>query len=192
MGTAHDPLPIFRSSAQRRLLTFLFVSGTDGPWSLSDLSDRIEIPLSTLQREVHRLDLAGIVLSQRIGNTRLVMVNLGSRFFPELQSLLVKAYGPTQLLAEQLRWIPRIERAFIFGSWARRYSGETGLPPNDVDVLVVGNPPMKEIYRVARRVEADIGLEVNPVVVSRSEFESASGGLVKRVTSGPIVELELT
>jgi predicted nucleotidyltransferase len=185
-----DPLPIFRSAAQRRLLTHIFVTGTSGPWSLSRLSQLVALPLSTVQREVQLLDGAGIVLSQRIGNTRLVTANEQSPFYGDLRSLLTKAFGPAKAIAAELRGIPGVEQAYIFGSWARRYSGEPGPPPQDIDLLVVGQPDVQSVYQAARNAEGVLALEVNPVIVSREEFENPTG-LVKRIRSKGTVPVEL-
>ena len=185
-----NPLPIFRSEGQRKLLVHIFVVGTEGPWSLSHLSQLVRVPISTVHREIQILDRAGIVISQRIGSARLVIANVDSPFFPDLQSLLTKAFGPAKLIATELRAVPGIDQALIFGSWARRYSGEPGPPPRDIDLLVVGRPSVQAVYRIARKVERALGLEVNPVVVSRDDLQKPKG-LVKRILSGATVELDL-
>jgi DNA-binding IclR family transcriptional regulator len=55
------PLPLFRSPAQAKLLTRLFVVEPDRPLSLTALRDRTDVPMSTLQREVNILERAGLV-----------------------------------------------------------------------------------------------------------------------------------
>ena len=42
-----------------------------------------------------------------------------------------------------------IERAVIYGSWARRYQGEAGPLPQDVDLLVIGAPAVGEVRAAA-------------------------------------------
>jgi predicted nucleotidyltransferase len=190
VGKDGDPLPIFRSGAQREILVHFFVTGTEGPLSLSALGETIGISRSTLQREVEILDRAGVLTSRRIGNTRLVTVNEASPFRGELQALLVKAYGPAKVLGAELGVLPGVERALIFGSWARRYAGEAGNPPHDIDVLVVGSPSVQAVYRAARATEDRLGIEVNPVVAAAEELERPAG-LIERVLSGPTIELEL-
>lgn len=65
--------------------------------------------------------------------------------------MFLKAVGPVQVLSENLRRINGIEQAFIFGSWARRYHGETGVAPSDVDVFVVGDPEPNLVDEACRR-----------------------------------------
>jgi predicted nucleotidyltransferase len=189
MATA-SPLPIFRSSAQAKLLTHLFVTGVDKPLSLSAISNRTGIPLSTVQREIEQLAKAGVVASERIGNTRLVHANADSPYFGDLRSLMLKAFGPTTLLESLLRRVPRVEDAFIYGSWARRYRDDEDVVPRDLDLLIVGTPAANHVYEAARRAERDLDIEVNPLIISREEWEHPRG-LVKRIKDGPLVELEL-
>lgn len=184
-------LPIFRSATQAKLLTHLFVTGIDQPLSLTALRARIDAPLSTVQREVEQLARAGLVSSERIGNVRLVSANRESPYFQDLQSLLLKAFGPTTLLSSLLGRIPKVSEAYIYGSWARRYHGEEGFVPRDLDVLVVGSPNPNAVYGAARRAESELDLEVNPIIATRDEWENPQG-LLKRIQQGPLVRLELT
>ncbi len=184
------PLPIFRSPAQAKLLTHLYVTARDEPLSLSALSERTEIPLSTVQREIDRLEKAGLVTSERLGQTRRVYANNDSPYFVEMRSLLLKAFGPVPLLANLLQRIPRIAASYIYGSWARRYRGEAGSPPRDLDLLIVGDPNVNQVYAAARRAEEQLGLEVNPTFASVEDWQHPVG-LLKRIKSGPLIELPL-
>ncbi len=144
-----------------------------------------------MQREVDRLERAGLLVSERVGNTRVVRPDRDAPIYGELAALLRKAFGPKPLLEESLARIRGIRSAAIFGSWARRYHGEPGPLPRDVDVLVVGDADPNEVYDAAREVERRLGLEVNPIIVSEEEWKHQRVGLVRRVQTGPIVELEL-
>jgi predicted nucleotidyltransferase len=54
-----------------------------------------------------------------------------------LRQLLAYAGGVIPMLTSAFGDNPAIDEVFIFGSWAARYNGESGPPPNDVDVAVV-------------------------------------------------------
>ncbi|HEU4753772.1 MAG TPA: nucleotidyltransferase domain-containing protein, partial [Armatimonadota bacterium] len=143
----------------------------------------------TVQRELARLERAGLLRSRRIGRARLVRADEGSPYHRELRALLEKAFGPEAALRELLSDVNGIEEAWIFGSWARRYLGEEGAPPGDIDLLVVGAPRPDDLYRACRRAEARLGLPVNPSVVSPAEWESTESGFVRAVREEPRVPL---
>jgi predicted nucleotidyltransferase len=94
------------------------------------------------------------------------------------------------LLEARLSAVTGVEKAYIFGSWARRFHGDPGPLPRDIDVLVVGGADPDEIYRATRAVEEHLGIEVNPIVVAQPELSDPQG-LGARVMSGPVVELEV-
>jgi predicted nucleotidyltransferase len=169
------------------LLARLFVAASAGE-SLAALARTLAADPASVQREVTRLEEAGIVTSERIGNTRIVRPDTNSPIYGELRALLTKSFGPAPMLEARLAGVRGVEKAFIFGSWARRFRGEPGPLPRDIDVLVVGDADPDEVYRATREVEDELGIEVNPVVVAEPEL-SARGGFGGRVLSGPVVEL---
>ena len=109
----------------------------DQEFSVSDLAARLGVPLSTLHREVVRLDEAGLIVSRTLGRNRLLRSNSSHPATPALTKLLEITFGPKAVVAEEFA-IPGSEQVLIFGSWAARYAGASGPPPRDIDVLVVG------------------------------------------------------
>ena len=84
-----------------------------------------------------------------------------------------------------------IERALIYGSWAARFHGQSGPPPNDIDVLVVGDPQRRALARIARELSQQLGLEMEPHVASPEDYERGASGFLRTVRQGPLVELNL-
>lgn len=181
-------LPIFRSEHQLRLLGYLYVRAGKA-FSIADLERQTGIPQQTISREVGRLVRAGLLASRTTGPLKLVSANEDSPYFPELRGLLLKALGPGVLITERLRRIDGIEEAFIFGSWARRYRGEVGPPPADVDVLVIGDAPPGDVAVACLAAERRLGLAVNPVVLSTREWEAQTSGFIRGIRKGPLVPL---
>ena len=192
MKTSAPPLlPIFRSDGQARLLARLYLQ-PDQTTTLSELADELELSHTTVSREADKLERAGLIRSERIGNQRRLRRNEGSVYFPALRDLLLRAFGPIPLLERTLREIDGIEHAFIFGSWAARYLGEAGEAPNDLDLLIVGSSQRSALARVARELGRQLGYEVNPTIVPAREWETKKSGFLRSVARGPLVELQLT
>jgi hypothetical protein len=66
--------------------------------------------------------MAGLVTSRRIGNTRLVRANTDSPYDRGLADVLTKPFRVPRVLANALRSVEGVERAYIFGSWAARFA----------------------------------------------------------------------
>jgi hypothetical protein len=129
MRTRHPPLlPIFRSRLQGELLAAVLLAPEQSS-SISCLADRIGADVATVQREVDRLQRAGIFNARRVGRARPVSANTDNPLDRPLAQLVLRAFGPAHVLSEELRGVKGIGEAFIFGSWAERYEGIEGLSP---------------------------------------------------------------
>jgi hypothetical protein len=180
-------LPVFRSRALAALLTRLFVRGDVD--TISGLAGAVGAAPSTIKREIDELEDAGIVMSVRVGRSRVVRADPSSPFHAELRALLVKAFGPPAVVGERLADVAGIEEAYIFGSWAKRYGGEAGPAPRDVDVLVVGDPDPDAVYTAATDAERTLGIEVNITLATVAEWRDAASPFLSTVRAAPLVRL---
>lgn len=178
--------PVFRSDAQARLLAALLIDGSE--LSIRDLATRTGIAYATAHGELTRLLAAGILTEKLVGRSRLISGNPASPLVKPLREILLIVAGPVALLSEALGNIDGVERAFIFGSFAARARGFEGVAPNDIDLMVVGTPDAAAVYEACRHVEASVGRPINPTILTRAEFEPASGFL-ESVRSNPILPI---
>lgn len=172
-------MPVFRSQHQAELLMWLMLH-PEQEYSVSDLATRLGVPLSTLHREVVRLDEAGLIASRTLGRNRLLRANPSHPAAGALAQLLEITFGPRVVIGEEFA-IPGAEQVVIFGSWAARYAGEAGPPPHDIDVLVVGKVDRADLYDAADRAHARLGIEVNPVVRTTEQWSDPSDALVAQI-----------
>lgn len=170
-------LPIFRSTHQAELLATLYLH-PGHEFTLADLSRTLGMSGGALHAEVERLVTAGLLQDRREGRNRLIRANTDSRFARALTELLTVSYGPQVVLAEEFTAVGEVELVVIYGSWARRYRGEAGKEPADVDVMVIGSPDRDEVYEAARRAERRLDLPVNPTVRSGAAWRQGSDPLV--------------
>lgn len=184
-------LPILRSRQQAELLALLL--GDPGlEVSLSDLASRLGVPYASVHREVDRVDRAGLLVSRKVGNTRLVRANTGSPYYEGLTSVLVRAFGVPAVLAEAIRQVNGVVGAFIFGSWAARYLGEDGeRPVEDIDLLVLGEPDRDELYARIDRATQRLGRQVQVTIREADWLDAGEGSFHDTVVSRPMVPIEL-
>lgn len=158
---------------------------------MRELARELGLAPSRVHAEAQRLEDAGLIVSERVGGQRFLRPNATSPFYPELHSLLVKAFGPVPILESLLAEVPGIEEAFVYGSWATRYEGETGVTPEDVDLMVIGEPPVDEVYAAAEQAARELGREVSVTILSRAEWD-ADSSFTAAVRSGARVPLQLS
>lgn len=184
-------LPLLRTPLLGELLAWIYLH-PDDEWSVSELASRLKGSQSTVSREADRLVESDLIQERRRGNLRLLRANLDGPMARPLTELLAMAYGPPAVLADELADIPGVNQAYVYGSWAARYSGEPGPTPRDIDVLVVGNADEDALFDAARAAEARLGREVNVRRVQRRDWESDNKDpFLESVRSRPLVAIDM-
>jgi len=189
MPVAAPPLlQIFRSRLQGELLALILVDPARS-WTVGELSQRTGQPYQTIATEVRRLQDGELITVTTVGRTKLLAANESNPYFGPLAQLVVMVFGPPLVIGEEFSSVVGIKRLFIFGSWAARYEGKPGPTPNDIDVLVVGEPNRDEIYEAAERAQRRLGHEVNVTIRTQETWESANDGFIQQVRVSPLIEL---
>lgn len=164
MPTAAPHLaPLFRSDAQMRLLAEIFY-GSEA-LSGSELARRTGIPQQTVARELARLEQAGLVVTKRVGTAKVVSPDERQPFHQALRQLLGYVGGIIPTLRAAYEDNEQIREVFIFGSWARRFHGEPGPPPNDIDIAVVSDTLSRfDLAEQRMAIESATGMSIDQFV----------------------------
>ncbi len=179
-------VPILRSDAQGRILACV-LADPDKSHSLSDLVAATRTSMPTVLREVRRGEQAGILTTHKVGPLRQVCARVDHPLYNAVRRIIVATYGPPAVVAEEFAGIGGAEAVLLIGSWAARYLGEAGRAPNDVDVLVIGDPDRDLVDDAAQRVEERIGMPVQATVRTHSQWRSGRGSFIREVKSRPLV-----
>ena len=177
------------SDSQCRVLQWLF-GQPERSFHLSELRRLSGLGSASLQRELNRLDEAGLVTSERVGNLRRFQANPDSPVFDELLGIVRKTLGIVPLLKDHLQALtPRLAHALLFGSVAKA----TDTAHSDIDLLLVGDGlSLGEILETLQPVETQLGRKINPTTYTPAEFArrlAEPDSFVNRVLSQPVVPL---
>lgn len=179
-------LPVFRSRVQAVVLAEVLLR-PDLEFTVTDLARRAGAALSTVHAEVERLLVTEVFAERTVGRSRLVRANPQNLAVRPLTELVALTFGPFGVVRDAFREVPGVYRVVLFGSWAARYLGEDGPPPNDIDVLVVGTADRIAVDQAAEAAERVLRRPVNPLVVSAERFESGDDRLMRQIRASPIV-----
>ncbi len=182
MRTKRGADALFSRTRTQILSTLLLRPGRS--WFLSDLARHLEVPKTSLQRELANLEGAGIIIRETQGRQVYYAANPVCPFLPELQGLLAKTVGLVDVLREALQRLEgRISVAFLYGSVAR---GEH-VAESDVDIMVVGDIGLADLAIPIRAARQRLAREVNPTVFSPQEFaaKATEAGFVRAVLEKP-------
>jgi predicted nucleotidyltransferase len=162
-----DTLTKFLSSrVKAEVLRLLF--GLDGrELHLRELARQAGLNAATVRQELKRLSGLGLVAGRRNGNRTYFRAETGHPLYPDIRNLVLKTSGLVDVVRQALAR-PEIRVAFVFGSVASA-SEKAG---SDVDLMVVGSTSLREVTDLLEGVEARIGREINPHVLTPQEFAS--------------------
>lgn len=139
-----------------------------------------------VQRELARLEMAGLVTVTRVGNQKHYQANTAAPVFEELRGLVLKTAGLVDVLRAALGPLAaQISAAFVYGSVAKRQD----TAKSDIDLMVVSDSlSYADLFTVLEEATNRLGRTVNPTVYSRQELNKrvrADNAFVKRVLTQP-------
>lgn len=182
--------PFLRSDTQGEILALLLLDPA-AAHSIADIARAVDAPPSVVHKEVSRLVEAGVLVDTRQGRSRLVRANPDYPLLRPLTELISGTYGPAPVLSRALADIPRIDVAYIYGSWAARHEGVTGAHPRDIDVLVVGDASRAELNEAASAAEETLHTTVTITKVSPEAWTASDDPFLATVRSRPLTRLDI-
>lgn len=154
--------------AQQKLLGLLFVRVNQG-FHLNEIMRLTGLGSASAQRELRRLNDAGLILSERIGNVRRFWPNKDSLVYPELSGLVQKTFGLVGVLHSTLAPLSRqLCVAFVYGATAQ--GGD--LLSGDIDLLLIGDDTnYGELLSSLAPAERTLRRKINPNLYSVADFK---------------------
>jgi predicted nucleotidyltransferase len=121
-----------------------------------------------VQRELARLESAGLVTVRRVGNQKHYQANPEAPVFEELRGVVLKTSGLADVLRVALGPLTSdIRAAFVYGSIARRED----TAGSDIDLLVISDMlTYAELFTVLEKATGQLGRRVNPTVYTSAEL----------------------
>lgn len=173
---------LFTSKVRVGILKVLLFENMN--FHLRELSRRIGATPIYVKKELENLKGLGLVIETKKANLLTYSLNEGSPIFEDIKNLFLK----TDYLGEHLiKSFKEAEYALIYGSFAEgSYDSES-----DIDVLIVSNSEEKDFLKTLRKLEGEIGREINYVLWDKKTFErrAKSSSFLKTIKSGKIIML---
>lgn len=180
------------TSTQQKVFGLLF--GQPGrSFFVTEIMGLVKAGSGAVQRELHRLERAGLVSVRMHGNQKHYQASSDSPLFDELCSIARKTVAleePLKAAVESLAGTVCL--ALVYGSVATR----TDTSASDVDLLIVADElTLEDVYRALSAAEQLLDRKVNPTLYTSEEFDrrrARGNAFLKRVLSGPVIVLSGT
>lgn len=143
-----------------------------------------------VQRELARLESAGLVTVKRVGKQKHYQANADAPVFAELRALVLKTSGLADLLRAAIAPLAgEIRAAFVYGSVAKHEDTAT----SDIDLMVISESlSYADLFGGLEEASRLLGRTVNPTVFTAAELARRSkqgNAFVKRVLAQPKIWL---
>jgi predicted nucleotidyltransferase len=171
----------------RRDVLALLYGNPEESFYLRQIQRVIGAGIGPVQRELQQLTDAGLIEREQRGSHVYFRANRHSPIFAELQGILRKTTGATEVLRQALFPLlesGKVNAAFVYGSVAEGKQ----TPKSDVDIFLLGDATMAEVVPSIREAESRLGRDINPSVYSLKELRAklkARSGFLRRVLAGP-------
>jgi hypothetical protein len=132
-----DPLAELFSSRVRAAVLTLVLPRPHLAFSLTDLSRRLGLPLSSLQHECYKLTRLGLLRDERVGNARLYRPDPAWPLLEPLTALTARAVPLEEALRGAVEGVPGIDGAWVSGDLTSR--------SDPVYVVVLGSLGVEEL-----------------------------------------------
>ena len=180
------------TSTQQRVLGLLF-GQPKRSFFVTQIMQLAKSGRGAVQRELQRLESAGLLSVEMHGNQKHYQANSASPLFSEICSIVTKTVGlelPLRTAVEQLPGA--VHLALVYGSVAKR----ADTAASDIDLLIVADDlTLEAVYTALQPAEETLARNISPTLYTRAEFESrrAEGNsFLSKVLSGPVIVLAST
>jgi predicted nucleotidyltransferase len=153
---------------------------------VNDLARRLEADPKNLHRVLVRLEADGLLLSEFQGNQRYFFSNRTSDIYKAYRTLFLRTSGVAEALKKELKLLPGLRKAHIFGSYA---NGRFG-PESDIDLLLVGEHQALAAEKCLIKASRELGREINAVHITPEELsrkKAAQDTFIETVFSGKMI-----
>ena len=177
------------TSTQQKVLGLLF-GQPERSYFVTQIMALANSGRGAVQRELQRLESAGLVSVQMHGNQKHYQANSDSPLFDEICSIVRKTVGLEEPLRAAVDSLPgTIHLALIYGSVAKRADSSA----SDIDLLIVADElTLEDVYTALSAAEHLLDRKVNPTLYTSEEFNrrrARGNAFLKRVLDGPVIIL---
>lgn len=155
-----------RSGTRQRILALLF-DRPERRMHLRGIARALGASAGTTARELGRLVDAGLLTRSTEGGQVYFQAAADSPLFDAVQTIVRRTVGAPDVLRRHLTGVRGVDRAFVYGSYAR---GEE-TPTSDVDLMIVGNPDVEELTDRVSAAESELGRPLNYTILAKAELE---------------------
>lgn len=176
----------FRSKITRAVLSYFMLHETVEMY-VNEIARRFNLDSGNVARKLNELEGQGILKSRNIGDQKHYSLNKDFPLIKEYKKIVLKTMGFESALRQAVIKVKGVERAIIFGSYARNKMDQS----SDIDLLIIGNHNNILLQKEIAGLQKTVDREINIISLSMNEYKKKkdSDVFLKNVLEQDRVEL---
>lgn len=156
---------LITSKMRVQILMRLFLNPNSRAY-LRELSGEFNASPGHLRSELRHLTEAGLLISEKDGRQVHYRAQRSHPLFPELQSMVRKAFGMDRILDSIIHRLGHLEAAYLTGDYAE--GRDTGI----IDLILVGDIDRRNLADLTAKTERHLERRIRTLVVTADEFDA--------------------
>lgn len=175
-----------KSKISRDVLAFFFLHGQSALY-VNELGRRLKLDSGNLARKLIQLEKDGLLRSELKGKQKYYSLNHAFPLINEYRKIAMKTWGFEYLLQRALQGVQGIEKAYIYGSYAKDKMDAS----SDIDLLMIGRHQPLELQKKIAELQKKTNREINVVSLTPAEYEKKrkTDPLVKSILDHPSIPI---
>ncbi|MBX2874532.1 MAG: ArsR family transcriptional regulator [Saprospiraceae bacterium] len=120
---------------------------------------------NAIRVELNRLEKAGMLQSNLVGNKKMFQANIKHPLFKEVHNIVLKHIGLDRVVENVIERLGQVSRVFVVGDFAK------GLDSQVIDLVFIGDIDQKYLIQLIDKVEDLIKRRIRYLIYTDEEFE---------------------
>ncbi len=166
------------SSKTRIKLLMKFFINTKTTSYLRGLQQEFGESSNAIRVELNRLEEAGMLRSETVGNKKMFRANDQHPLFEEIHNILLKQIGVDRVVEQVIERLGNVERVYLIGDFSR------GIDSSIIDLLIIGSIDRSYLLTLVEKAEQAVNRKIRYLIYEAEEFSEA---MLDRFTPEPLL-----
>lgn len=133
---------------------------------------------NAIRIELNRLEDAGMLSSETVGNKKMFRANDQHPLFKEIHNILLKQIGIDKIVEQVIERLGNVERVYLIGDFSK------GIDSNIIDLLIIGTIDRNYLLNLVEKAEQMVNRKIRYLLYEAEEFSEA---MLDRFTPEPLL-----
>lgn len=168
---------LISSKTRIKLLMKFFINSNTTSY-LRGLQQEFGESTNAIRVELNRLEKAGMLCSETVGNKKMFRANNQHPLFEEIHNILLKQIGVTRVIEQVIERLGNVERVYLIGDFSK------GIDSTIIDLLIIGTIDRNYLLKLVEKSEKIVNRKIRYLLYEAEEFSEA---MLERFTPEPLL-----